>query len=123
MAKGLCCAAQKAGDLGKPLVVTVHNKCGGATQRCGVCEVGPSCQNPQKLVFKFRFLKSIDCNLTAGSCQPTQAGIAQYNAERGRASVSGEIPSIYQYPITPGGAITFTPEGRLPGAPYQLPLS
>jgi hypothetical protein len=122
MAKGLCCAAQAAGDLGKPLIVHTHHKDGSVgPDRCGVCEVGPSCSNPQRVVFKFRFLKPADCHLASGSCKPTSAGIAQYNAERGRVSVSGETPLLYQYPVAPGGRIVFTPEAPA-GAPYTLPL-
>jgi len=121
--KGLCCAAQAQGDLGKPLIVTIHKKDGTTSQRCGVCEVAPSCRDPQKVVFQFKFLKGVDCHLAGGSCQPTAAGIAQYNATRSQASVSGEVPDLYQYPALPGaGPIVFTP--RPPrGAPYQLPLS
>jgi hypothetical protein len=120
--KGLCCAAQQAGDLGKPLIVTMHKKDGTTFQRCGTCEVGPSCQNPQKLVFKFRLLQSADCHLPSGSCKPTAAGIAQYNRERSIAAVSGEVPDIYAYPVEPGGTITFTPRPPV-GKPYQLPAS
>jgi len=121
--RGLCCAAQKNGDLGKPLIVTIHKKDGTTQTRCGTCEVGPSCRDPQRLVFQFRFLKGMDCNLASGSCKPTAAGVAQYNAVRSQAAVSGEVPDIYQYPLTPGGGpIVFTPRPPV-GAPYQLPLS
>ena len=114
--KGICCAAQAAGDLGKPLVIVVHRKDGSTYQRCGTCEVAPSCRAPQKLVFVFRFLKSAACGLVgATSCGPTAAGIAQYNAERGVArsvgqSVLAELPP--SFPAT----------GRI-GSPYLLPNS
>jgi len=121
MAKGLCCAAQAAGDLGKPLIVTIHKRDGTTSQRCGVCEIAPSCRDPQKLVFRFSFLKGIDCHLAGGACAPTAAGIAQYNAERGAAIAAGQVPLAYQYPVTPGGAITFAPRPPA-GAPYTLPL-
>jgi hypothetical protein len=123
MSKGLCCAAQKNGDLGKPLIVTVHRKDGTTTTRCGTCEIGPSCANPQKLAFKFRFLKGVDCNLAGGSCVPTAAGVAQYQAEAARVRVSGDVPDIYQYPLSPGGGpIVFSPRPPA-GAPYVLPNS
>jgi hypothetical protein len=82
MAKGLCCAAAAAGDLGKALVVHMRNSCGVTTERCGVCEIGPTCQNPQKLGFRFRLLPSADCGLAGRKCAVTPAMIAQYNANR-----------------------------------------
>jgi hypothetical protein len=117
--RGVCCAAQAAGDLGKPLVVDVHTA-SGIKQRCGVCEVRPSCHNPQKLVFAFRFLKNAACALPGTAhCAPTAAGIAQYNAERTAAARTGQIP-LYEHH---NGAVTFAPYAH-PGiapSPYQLP--
>lgn len=113
--KGICCAAQAAGDLGKPLVVTIHRKDGSTYQRCGTCEVAPSCRNPQKLVFVFRFLANAACGiLGATKCTPNAAGVAQYNAERGRAISAGQ-PVLFDQPNFPSA-------GRI-GSPYQLPLS
>jgi hypothetical protein len=80
MAKGLCCQAQARGVLGAPLLINVRLKSGVQVQRCGVCEIAPSCQNPQKPVFRFRFLKGQDCNLTSGRCIPTPTGVAQYQS-------------------------------------------
>jgi hypothetical protein len=91
MPAGLCCAAQAAGDLGKPLIVNVVSKSTGqTTQRCGVCDIVPSCKNPNKTVFSFRFLKKQDCNLAGGKCTPTAAGIAQYNTQIPIAAAAGE---------------------------------
>jgi hypothetical protein len=120
MAKGLCCAAQAAGDLGKPLVVTIHRKDGSTYERCGVCEVQPSCRNPGKLVFAFKFLASAACNLpTAVHCAPTAAGTAQYNAQVSAAAQAGQLSYRDVYPAT------FPPSGYNPppGVPYKLPLS
>lgn len=129
MAKGLCCAVQAQGGLGKPIQLTIHNKDGSTTQRCGVCEVAPSCSNPQKRVFRFRFLKGIVCGLAgAGKCGPTPAGVAQYANARATAAATG---SAIEYEDTQTGpGITFAgPYPSLPipgaGAPsrvtYQLP--
>jgi hypothetical protein len=121
--KGVCCAAQAAGDLGKPLVVTLHKKDGTLATRCGVCEVRPSCSNPQKLVFAFRFLKSVACGLPGASqCKPTAAGIAQYQAER-TAAASTPQGAFIETPTLPTGA-TFAPYTRPTGStwlPYTLP--
>ena len=116
--KGICCAAQAAGDLGKPLVITIHRKDGSTYQRCGTCEVAPSCRNPQKLVFVFRFLANMACGIVgAAKCAPTAQGVAQYNAERTAAAGTGQ-PALYEN----GGATRFQPTG-VTGRPYQLPLS
>lgn len=120
MPKGLCCAAQAAGDLGKPLVVTVALKTGGTTTRCGVCEIVPSCKNPQKTVFAFRFLKKQECGLPGTACAVTPAGLAQYTAQQGTAAAAGPVGAF-----TVGGtagAVTLTPTaGFLGGLPYTLP--
>lgn len=126
MAKGLCCAAQAAGDLGKPLIVTFHHHdpttgaiLGTAYQRCGVCEVGPSCSNPQKTVFKFRLLHNNACGLPSkAKCPVTSAGIAQYASERSAAATRPQVP-VAVNPAT--GAFTF---GTLSptAAPYTLPV-
>ncbi len=114
MAKGICCALQAAGRLGDPVVVTMKN----GSKRCGVCEVRPSCRDPQKLVFAFRFLKGLVCKLPgASACAPTAAGVAQYNQVRTQAAVSGasfEIADQPGYPALPYPA---------PHPHYQLPLS
>jgi hypothetical protein len=116
MPKGICCAAQAAGDLGRPLIVNVVHKNGTTTQRCGVCEVRPSCSNPQKLVFAFRFLKSIACGLAgATKCTPSSAGIAQYNAERTAAAAAPQTVFSDVIPIVS--------TGRAGGSPYTLPPS
>lgn len=117
--KGLCCAAQAAGDLGKPLVINVRHKDGTTSQRCGVCEVIPSCRDPQKLVFAFRFLKAIACGLAgAAKCGPTPTGIAQYNAARSVAATTGFAPfEGVALPIRP-----YTLPHGAPG-PYALPPS
>jgi hypothetical protein len=126
--KGVCCAAQAAGDLGKPLIVIVHHKDGTTSQRCGTCEVRPSCTNPQKLVFAFRFIKSLACGLAgAKSCAPTSAGIAQYNAERAKVATTAEL-TTHGYTIAPGtGAVSFPvytrPAGSPAPSPYVLPPS
>ena len=115
--KGLCCAAQAAGDLGKPLVVQITKKDGTTTQRCGVCEVRPSCSNQAKLVFAFRFLASAACGLVGASkCAPTQAGLTQYNTERQVAMTIGQIP-LTDAPSLP----TYTGP-RVTTRPYTLPL-
>ena len=123
--KGLCCAAQAAGDLGKPLLVTIHKKDGTNTQRCGVCEVVPSCRNPQTAVFAFRFLKSAVCGLLgSGTCKPSAAGIAQYSQQR-TLEAAGTEPTRYSYsypalggpPVLTGGAVP----GYRPGA-YRVAL-
>lgn len=120
MAKGLCCAAQAAGDLGKPLVIDVVTKT-GIHQRCGVCEVVPSCRNPNKRVFAFRFLKNIACGLAGrASCTPTAAGIAQYTAQIPLAAAGREIT---EYRLSePGNIPPFMPRA-VPGggARYALP--
>jgi hypothetical protein len=126
--KGVCCAAQAAGDLGKPIIVVLHNKDGTVKigsdgqpeKRCGTCEVRPSCRNPQKLVFAFRFLQSLACGLAGTkSCQPTSAGIAQYNAERTAAASTGQV--VYDESGTPIQIVPVVP--RTVGRPYQLPPS
>lgn len=118
MAKGLCCAAQTAGDLGKPLIVNIRKKDGTMTQRCGVCEVVPSCRNPQKLVFAFRFLASAVCGLAgARKCTPTTAGIAEYRTQIPIAAGGRELleynvanGNVFQQRTIPGG-----------GRPYMIP--
>jgi hypothetical protein len=122
--KGVCCAAQAAGDLGKPLVVTIHKKDGTLSQRCGVCEVRPSCSNAQKLVFAFRFLQSAACGLFGGSkCSPTAAGIAQYDSQVRAAATAGQSAFV-ESPLVPGPGATFTPYTPLNSTrPYTLPLS
>ncbi len=121
MAKGLCCAAQAAGDLGKPLLVTIHHKDGTQSQRCGVCEVVPSCKHPQNRVFAFRFLHANVCGLTAAKCQPSAAGIAQYTREIGVARAAGEATE-YIPSNGAGRPITFTPRAILgTHVPYTLP--
>ena len=114
--KGICCAAQAAGDLGKPLIITVHRKDGSTYQRCGTCEVAPSCRNPQKLVFVFRFLKGVACGIAgAAKCGPTAQGVSQYNQERSSALSTGQRVLLEQPPLFPAtGAV---------GSPYSLPLS
>ena len=122
MAKGLCCAAQAAGDLGKPLIVTVRRRDGTTFQRCGVCEVRPSCSNPQKLVFAFRFLKRLVCGLPGGAtkCGPTAQGVAQYQSQIPVAAAGGQFTAF-------GPDIRETPQFEFPptmipgGVPYQLP--
>ncbi len=122
--KGLCCAAQAAGDLGKPLVLTLTHKTGplaGQTyQKCGVCEIAPSCSDQTKMVFRFRFLPGSTCGIAgASSCKPTPTGVAQYNAARLSLAAA---PATVEYGVT--GLNIFT--GRpLParGTTYSLPLS
>jgi hypothetical protein len=119
---GLCCLAQKNGDLGKELVVTIHHKNGTTTQRCGVCEVVPSCKDQSKLVFAFRFLANAVCRLPGKSsgCTPTAAGRVQYNAERALAARGG-ASNPYEYQVGNGVLI---PRAISGGAlPYSLPLS
>lgn len=123
MAKGLCCAAQSRGDLGKPLVMTIHTK-SGAHQRCGVCEVVPSCRNQAVKVFAFRFLPNAVCNLAGkASCKPTPAGEAQYLRDVAIMAPGG-AREPYAYQITGGDGLplAFTPRA-LPGpeVPYILP--
>jgi hypothetical protein len=90
MAKGLCCQLQADGLLGREVQLTIHKKDGTTVDRCGVCEVGPSCSNPQKDVFRFRFIPSAVCNIPGTSaCTPTPAGIAQYQAARTAARTTG----------------------------------
>ena len=121
MAKGLCCAAQAAGDLGKPLIVNVVSTLTGlTTQRCGTCDVVPSCRNPNKLVFSFRFLKKQDCNLVGGKCVPSAAGIAQYNAAIPIAAAAGE-PSAYL--VGPLNALTAQAIPAARRIAYTLPPS
>jgi hypothetical protein len=116
MAKGLCCAAQAAGDLGKPLIITVHHKDGTTTRRCGVCEVVPSCRDQSKLVFAFRFLKSMVCGIPgAKQCVPTAAGITEYRAQVPLARAGREL---LEYTVSPSNV--FSP-GRVNGVPYTLP--
>lgn len=121
MAKGLCCAAQAAGDLGKPIIITVHKKDGTTVQRCGTCEIVPSCRNQAIKVFAFRFLHSIDCGLFgAAKCKPSAQGEAQYNLERARAS-SGLEREAY-LPVYMNGRVSAVRPGRaITGAPYTLP--
>jgi hypothetical protein len=122
MAKGLCCAAQAAGDLGKPIVIVVHKKDGSTTERCGTCEIVPSCRNQTVKVFAFRFLASADCGLAAAKCKPSAAGEAQYNLERARAS-SGLEREAYT-PVYSNGTSRITgvrPLRAIPGRPYMLP--
>jgi hypothetical protein len=119
MPKGLCCMAARAGDLGKTLKVDIHNKMTGAIigQRCGVCEIGPTCKNPQVLGFRFRFLASEKCGLP-GKCMITPAYVTQYNANRTEAAGH----PVYQYNGTGKNIITpYTP----PDVPiaYTLPPS
>lgn len=105
MAKGICCALQAQGNLGKPIQLTIHKADGTTIQRCGVCEVRPSCSNPQKKVFAFRFLKSVVCGIAGSSkCTPTAAGITQYNSARTQAATSGsalEVEDTAGYPTLP----------------------
>ena len=116
--KGICCAAQAAGDLGKPLVVTIHRKDGTTREACGVCEVVPSCRNPQKLVFAWRFLKGLACGLAGAThCTPTAQGRAQYENERTAAAARGQTPLI---DVT--GIPTYTLP-HMPTVPYLLPPS
>lgn len=114
MAKGLCCLAQQRGDLGKPIVVVLHHKNGQTSQRCGVCEVVPSCRNPQKRVFAFRFLKNLVCNLPGKAhCEPTQAGIAEYQQQIPIAAAGRETLDYF--------APTLAPTARSGMYPYSLP--
>ena len=122
--KGLCCAAQAAGDLGKPLVLTLTHRTGplaGQTyQKCGVCEVAPSCSDQAKLVFRFRFLPGGTCGIAgAGTCKPTPTGVAQYNAARATLATT---PASLDYYVTGTNVLTGRP---LParGTTYSLPLS
>lgn len=126
MAKGLCCQIQAQGGLGRPIQLSIRKKDGTTVERCGVCEVGPSCSNPQKTVFRFRFLASRVCGIAGtSSCQPTPAGIAQYNTARTQASTLGS-PVEYEDPFTvkPGDPYVALP---IPGAgapsrvTYRLP--
>lgn len=121
--KGLCCAAQKAGDLGKPLIITVTRKDGTHAERCGVCEVRPSCSNQAKPVFAFRFLPAGVCNLAAAKCGPTPAGIAQYNQERITASPGGARETTAYSPVGGNGTPIHFTTRALPGPeyPYALP--
>jgi hypothetical protein len=119
MAKGLCCAAAAAGDLGKSLVVSIHKKDGSISRRCGVCEVAPSCRDPQKLVFRFKFLASADCGLAAaGKCTPTAAQIAQYDAAR----IEAAGHPVLTYNGAGGNVFAPYTPARVP-AGYTLPLS
>jgi hypothetical protein len=94
-------------------MVTMKN----GNKRCGVCEVRPSCRDPQKLVFAFRFLKGIVCGLAGASkCTPSPAGIAQYNTERTSAGVSGSAFEIADIP-------PYTVRTPITARPYQLPPS
>ena len=72
-------------------MVTVALKTGGTTTRCGVCEIVPSCKNPQKTVFAFRFLKKQECGLPGTACAVTPAGLAQYTAQQGTAAAAGPV--------------------------------
>lgn len=117
--KGVCCAAQAAGDLGKPLVISIHKKDGTVTQRCGVCEIRPSCSNAQKLVFAFRFLKGAACGLLGASkCTPSAAGIAQYNATATSAATVAQSAFTELNP-----PVTFAPYTGGPRLPYAIPQS
>jgi hypothetical protein len=119
---GFCCEMQARGLLGHADIITITKKDGTRSQRCGVCEIGPSCSNPQKLVFKFRFVASADCGLIAGTCKPTEAGIAQYN--RDRVEPAGHTV-VRRTPATPGLGGTYTfPTVTTPRLPvgYTLPL-
>jgi len=119
MAKGLCCRVQADGNLGKNLVIPIHKKDGTISHRCGVCEIRPSCRDPQKRVFAFRFLHSQSCRLAAAKCVPTQAGIAQYDRTAAEERTSPTNPLEYlngarPYPLPPGAP---------PALPYTLPLA
>ena|SRR5216684_1971744 len=98
MAKGLCCDLQSRGLLGRQVTLTLKN----GSQRCGVCEVRPSCRDPQKLIFAFRFLPGADCKLPGkSSCIPTAAGVAQYNSQRAADAATGsgvEVVDVAGYP-------------------------
>lgn len=120
--KGVCCAAQAAGDLGKPLIVNVKHKDGSITQRCGTCEIRPSCSNQAKLVFAFRFIKSLACGLAGAThCAPTAAGQAQYNTERAKVATAAELTAL-GYTLAPTtGAVAFAPYTRPAGAPAPTP--
>lgn len=119
MAKGICCAAQAAGDLGRPLVVMVHRKDGTTYERCGTCEVRPACNNPQKRVFAFRFLPSGACGLAASKCMPTAAGIAQYEREVTASAAAGQ--GVLSYSATTPPTFIPVPRGAIAPAPYRLP--
>ena len=121
--KGICCAAQAKGDLGKPLAVKYVTKTGETKIRCGVCEVRPSCSDQSKLVFAFRFLKNMACGIAgAASCAPTSAGVAQYNATRTAAAKAPQVvydePSFI--PVTAGEYPNLVLGNR---GVYQLPPS
>lgn len=131
MAKGLCCQVQADGRLGFPIEVTIHKKDGSTIQRCGVCEVAPSCSDPQKKVFRFRFLKNMVCGIMGGTaCGPTPAGIAQYGAQRTAARTTGATFELEDIGALSGpGAVAPPKYAQLPipglGAPrrvtYTLP--
>lgn len=118
--KGLCCAAQAAGDLGKPLLITVHHKDGTTSERCGVCEVVPSCKNQAVPVFAFRFLKGIACGIPGGSCKPTAAGVAQYRNQIPIAAAGREI-DLYSVATRAGKDYLGGPARIALPAPYSLP--
>jgi len=125
MAKGLCCQVQADGHLGDPIQITVKHKDGTTSQRCGVCEVRPSCSNPQKKVFGFRFLKAAICGLAStGGCTPTPAGIAQYSRVRTQVMASGATLEVQDPFFAPGEVPTYV---TLPipgaGAPRRIPYT
>jgi len=123
MPKGLCCAAQQAGDLGKPLIVNVHRKDGSVVQRCGTCEIVPSCRDQAKMVFRFSWIPSAICNLVAAVCKPTPAGVAQYNTARGQLAIGSEATGYLEAYGGSPAAYTFTGRALPPGRPpYALPL-
>lgn len=113
--KGLCCEAQRRGDLGKPLVILIHHRDGSTTERCGTCEVVPSCANPQKRVFRFKFIPSADCNLPGKKkCMPTGAGVSEYEQQIPLAA-SGRETLFYD------PARIWAAQRIASPAPYRLP--
>lgn len=126
MAKGLCCEAQAAGDLGKPLVIDVVRKDGTHTERCGVCEVVRSCKDQTKKVFAFRFLPAGVCGIGAKKCLPTAAGIAQYDAAARQMAAGTERTEYIPIETGTNGRVTGFRGMPIPGAhptPYRLPLA
>jgi hypothetical protein len=114
--KGLCCLAQAKGDLGKAIATTNKN----GKEICGVCEVRPSCRDPQKRVFAYRRLDAAACGIAGGThCKPTAAGIAQYNTNARIGARTGFAEPI-EY--TNGGGLAPTRE-EFAGRPYRIPLS
>jgi len=118
MAKGLCCAAVAAGDLGKSLRVIVHKKYGTTGERCGVCEIVRSCTDPQKRVFRFKFLPIGDCGILGKTCKISDAMVAQYNASRTEAAGH----PVLTYNGTGRNIFAPWPTER-PSLPYTLPLA